>query len=635
MKQALSRLLLILLGSLCGTIQAQGYPSSPSNWSLPVGGYRDNGIHFGYKSIYNTADPNDDINSETWGLRDMNGDRLPDLVVTASTNSVNQHVIGFSPSSNPYWKVYYNNGSGFAASSSTWLLPDGGLRENGIHLGYTSLRKVALSTEDDASESWDLFDINGDDRPDLVVTAQTDSSTGQVMGYSPGSNPYWRVFINIGLSFATNAILWPVPVGGLRDGGVHYGYRDVAGTALPTDDNGSETWSLVDINRDSLVDLVVTAQTDAALAQVTSYSPGTNPHWRVFFNNGSGFDSSPTNWPLPVGGKRQGGNHYGYVNLNGVALSTDDSGSETWNTTDINGDRAPDLIVCAQTDAATARVMGYSPGNNPYWRVFYNITTGFDSSPTTWLMPVGGKRQGGIHYGYINLSGTALATDDNGSESWELGDLHLGDRLPDLITTAETDAASGRVIGYNPGNNPAWRIHANYGSLFGGNYFPWDLPLGGTRASNFHHGYVALNGIALGTDDPTSQTWSARDMDGDFRPDLIVTAETNSSSEVMSFSPGSNPYWNVYIAEPLVGTAPPVARALRLSPNPASSTLRIDFPDLERGSPYTVLSLSGQTLRQGQVDGPTTTLDIHDFPDGMYFVRVGEGQAHIGKFVKQ
>ncbi|MFI5220430.1 MAG: hypothetical protein ACHQNT_13175, partial [Bacteroidia bacterium] len=310
---------------------AQGFSPTYTNWSLPVGGFRDGGTHFGYYNISYAAWYNDDQGSETWNLVDMNGDGLNDLVVTSETNATLQKVLAFSPGSNPYWKVYLNNGSGYNASYINWSLPVGGLRDGGTHFGYFNISYGAWYDDDQGSETWNLADMNGDGLIDLVVSSETNATLQKVLGFSPGSNPYWKVYLNNGSGFNTTYTSWGLPIGGMRYGGTHFGYYNISYAAWYNDDNGSETWNLLDINNDGLSDLIVSSETNSALQKVLSFSPGSNPYWKVYLNNGSGFNTTYTSWSMPVGGMRYGGTHFGYYNISYAAWYNDDNGSETWN----------------------------------------------------------------------------------------------------------------------------------------------------------------------------------------------------------------------------------------------------------------------------------------------------------------
>jgi hypothetical protein len=627
----------LLIGALVwGNAYAQGFPSSPAQWGLPIGGLRDGGTHFGYYNVSGSASYSHDNGSETWNLIDITGDGLPDKVVTAQTYSATQQVRNFSPGSNPYWKVYINNGSGFATSPTNWSLPIGGLRDGGTHFGYYNISGTSSYSHDNGSETWSLMDMDGDLRPDLVVTAQTYSATQQVRNFSPGSNPYWKVYFNNGNGFATSPTNWVLPIGGSRHSGTHFGYWSTSGTASYSSDNGSETWTLTDIDGDALPDLVVTSQTYSATQQVRNFSPGSNPYWKVYFNNGNGFATSATNWSLPIGGSRHSGTHFGYWNTSGTTSYSSDNGSETWSLTDLDGDALPDLVVTAQTYSATQQVRNFSPGSNPYWKFFRNNGTGFATSAVNWGLPIGGIRSGGTHFGYYNVYGSSSYSHDNGSETWSLTDLD-GDAKPDLVVTAQTYSATQQVKNFSPGSNPYWKWFRNDGSRFELPYISWSLPIGGYRDGGTHFGFYNTAGNASYSNDNGSETWTIVDMNNDQQPDLVVTSQTYSATQqVRNFSPGASPYWKVYIAPTIVAVDESPSNGFVIAPNPAHETMRIIATNTQDAAqPFEIYSMNGHVVLSGNLEAVATELNISTLANGVYFVRILGDVNRTYRFVKQ
>ena len=131
-----------------------------------------------------------DTGSDTWSTLDINADNKPDLVCTG-TRAANGYVTEFSPSSNSYWKVYYNTGAGFSGSATNWALPSGGELDGGIVQGFNLLSDVGSDT---GSDTWSTIDLNGDGNVDLVCTG-TRAANGFVTEFSPSSNSYWKAYI--------------------------------------------------------------------------------------------------------------------------------------------------------------------------------------------------------------------------------------------------------------------------------------------------------------------------------------------------------------------------------------------------------------------------------------------------------
>jgi hypothetical protein len=341
-----------------------GFSNTAINWNLPNGGKLSGGTTFGYNAIGGTASSSDNTGGQTWSLADMDGDNKPDLVVTAQLQA--GQVTCFSPGSVQYWKIFTNTGNGFNTTSANWNLPNGGKLSGGTTFGFTGLGGSASSVDNTGSQTWSVMDMDGDNKPDLVITAQLQA--GAVSCFSPGSSQYWKVYLNSGSGFIVNALNWNLPNGGSLSGGTTFGYNGAGGVANSSDNTGSQSWSLVDMDGDNKLDLVVTAQLQAGI--VSCFSPGSNQYWKVFSSYGAGFNTIPVNCSLPNGGKISNGNTFGYNSIGGAAFSGENTGSQSWSLGDLNNDGKPDLIVTAQMQSNN--VTSFSPTSSQYWKVFFS-----------------------------------------------------------------------------------------------------------------------------------------------------------------------------------------------------------------------------------------------------------------------
>jgi len=139
---------------------------------------------------------------------------------------------------------------------------------------------------------------------------------------------------------------------------------------VSTDDTGSQSWTVMDMDGDGYIDLVVTAQLQGG--NVTSFSPASNQYWKVYAGNGNGFSTSAINWSCPNGGTINGGVTYGYNGVGGYAFTSHNTGSQTWSVIDMNHDNKPDLVVPAQLQGGN--VTSFSPTSNQYWKVYLNTS---------------------------------------------------------------------------------------------------------------------------------------------------------------------------------------------------------------------------------------------------------------------
>ena len=430
------------------------FSSSPVNWTLPVGGKLTGGVTYGFDNGSGSAATSHDTGSQTWSLMDMDGDKDPDLIVSAQLQA--GQVTSFAPGSSQYWKVYLNNGSGFAATPVNWTLPLGGKLAGNVNFGFNSMGGGANSTDDTGSQSWLVSDLDGNGKPDLIVCAQLQG--GNVTNFSPSSNPYWKVYTNSGNGFATSGVNWTLPIGGKLSSGITYGFNSAGGSASSSDDTGSQTWSLADLDGDGKTDLVVTAQLQGG--NVTSFSPTSGQYWKLYSNTGSAFNTSPVNWSLPNGGRINGGITYGFTATGGYSFASDNTGSQNWGLADMDNNNSPDLVVTAQLQGGN--VTCFSPGNSPYWKVYANQGSGFASGPVNWSLPGGGRLSAGTTYGYDNFGGTAFVTDNTGSQSWTVMDLN-GDKTMDLIVTAQLQG--GNVTSFSPSSSQYWKVYGSDGAL--------------------------------------------------------------------------------------------------------------------------------------------------------------------------
>ena len=156
-------------------------------WTLPDGGAvgYPNETLYGY-NLTVSFDFSEDV---TWSTLDINGDKKPDLVVTS------KDYYSFDVNNNQHWRVYLNTDSGFSTAAIECTLPDGGAQgyPNETLYGYN------LTANFDFSEdvTWSTFDINGDEKPDLVVTSK------DYYSFDVNNNQHWRVYLNTGSTLGT------------------------------------------------------------------------------------------------------------------------------------------------------------------------------------------------------------------------------------------------------------------------------------------------------------------------------------------------------------------------------------------------------------------------------------------------
>ena len=424
----------------------------------------------------------------------------------------------------------------FGANSTNWPTPIGGYLSSGSNFGYYQTNGASNSTLN--SETWSLIDMNGDQKPDLVVTAAGVGGTGGPVQFGAGSNPYWKVYLNTGSGISTSVINWTTPIGGYISSGTNLGYYGIFGPASST--LNSETWSLTDMNGDHKPDLVVTSAGIGGSGGPAQFGAGTNPYWKIYLNNGSGFSSTVTTWNTPIGGYYSSGNNLGYFQT--IVNSASSLNSEIWLLADINGDQLPDLVITSVVGVSGVHTQ-FDAGLNPYWKIYLNTGNGFSGSATNWSTPIGGYISSGTNLGYYLAYGPASSTLN--SETWSLTDMN-GDQKPDLLVTSAGVGGSGGPVQFGASTNPYWKVYLNTGSSFSTSVMNWTTPIGGYISSGTNYGYYQPFGSSSST--LNSETWSLTDIDGDQKPDLLITsAGIGGSGSSMQFGAGTNPYWKVYL----------------------------------------------------------------------------------------
>ncbi|SCY76390.1 T9SS type A sorting domain-containing protein [Flavobacterium caeni] len=619
-----------------GHLFSQGFGSTPTTWPIPQGGHTYSTINYGFDALGDSA--GGILGDQTWSVMDMNGDGRPDLVVTAQTVEFEQfsnQAIAFGSGSNRYWKVYLNSGNGFSATSINWPIPQGGHTYSTINYGYDALYGMPEGQVGD--QTWSVIDLNNDNKPDLVVTAETvefEQFSNQAIAFGTGSNRYWKVYWNTGSGFNTTPTNWTIPQGGHTYSTINYGFdalADSAGSSL-----GDQTWSVSDMNGDGKPDLVVTAQKvefEQFSDQAIAFGSGSNRYWKVYLNNGSGFATTSTNWPIPQGGHTYSTINYGYDALAASAEGT--IGDQTWSVLDMNNDNKPDLVVTAErkayagfSDQATA----FGTGSNRYWKVFLNTGSGFNATSTNWTIPQGGHTYSTINYGYDALAASAEGT--IGDQTWSVLDMN-SDNKPDLVVTAERKAYAGfsdQATAFGTGSNRYWKVFLNNGTGFATTSANWPIPQGGHTYSTIDYGYDALADSAGGN--LGDQTWSVLDMNNDNKPDLVVTAQTvefeQFSNQAIAFGTGSSRYWKVFLNSGLLetGSFTSDASAVVVYPNPSNGQFHVATHAETNDIDLKVVDLSGRVILH---QTNSKTIDLSGFPKGVYILNVGIGEASYSK----
>ena len=603
---------LVFVFTISLTAFSQGFSTQATTWSLPDGGSVNNqGTEFGFNVMSGGSFGDED--SHTWSTVDMNGDGKADLVITGQGDG--DYTFGFGLGSNPHWKVYLSNGSGFDSSPISWSLPDGGATNNiGVFFGYYELS--GNSSGADGDHVWMTTDVDGDGRPDLVLTGEGDGD--YIYGFGLGNNPHWKVYLNNGSGFASTATSWTLPSGGaVNTLGEAFGFYEFNGNSSGAENDLA--WSTVDINGDSKPDLVVTGMGDGDY--VSSFGIGSYPHWKVYMNNGSGFSTSSTNWWTPSGGEFNSlGTNFGFYEINGIG--GDAENDRSWSLFDITGDGMLDLVVTAEGDGDNST--SFDTGNDPHWRVFQNYGEGFQSASTAWDLPAGGILSGsGFEFGFTKLSYNGYSTD--GTNSWHTADMN-NDGRPDLVVMGEGDGDYN--YGFSVGNNPHWKVYHSNGWGFSTSSTSYGLPGGGAiNNSGVEFGFNRWAGSYSSSDG--ALLWTTTDINGDNKPDLVISGE-GDGTYMTSYDLDNNHHWKVYLNNTPTDIQESNAGIQELTayPNPSTGVVTIEFDGSADKSNVTCYNNEGKIVHSElQVTmGHNHILDLSMQPAGIYQLIVTQAE---------
>lgn len=297
-----------------------GFADASTSYALPTG--------FGalaFPSFSEVTSCSDATTPPTFGVRDVDGDGAPDLIVTQKC--------GDASVGNAHWLVFKGSASGFAATPTLFALP-AGFPDQALSL----LGSVNSCQGTTGLPTFAVLDASGDARPDLVITERCDDAA---LGATK-----WQVYLNDGTGFSTVATDYLLPAG---YGSLPFSRMSYTGSCSSPGDDPS--FFTEDLDRDGIADLVVTRDCAATGAEV-----GTSK-WRVYKGSPSGFAASPYELPLPGG--------YPTLSFDAAGHSSScDAGDPFpgYAMLDLDGDRLIDLVVtksCSDPAVASSKWLVY------------------------------------------------------------------------------------------------------------------------------------------------------------------------------------------------------------------------------------------------------------------------------------
>jgi hypothetical protein len=181
-------------------------------------------------------------------------------------------------------------------------------------------------------------------------------------------------------------------------------------------------------------------------------------------------------------------------------------------TLDMDGDHKPDLVI---TDRNAMPGVGTSK-----WLVYKNIGSGFAATPTEFALPDVGAAPGTTPFAQLADNESIIGNLDSSTFSviaYSTLDMD-GDGKPDLLIT-DRNAMPG--VG-----TAKWLLYKNMGSGFAATPTELALPAVGADATSVPFAQLANDESIIGNLDSSTFSviaYSTLDMDGDGKPDLVIT----------------------------------------------------------------------------------------------------------------
>ncbi|MEZ4983890.1 MAG: T9SS type A sorting domain-containing protein [Saprospiraceae bacterium] len=85
------------------------------------------------------------------------------------------------------------------------------------------------------------------------------------------------------------------------------------------------------------------------------------------------------------------------------------------------------------------------------------------------------------------------------------------------------------------------------------------------------------------------------------------------------------------MAYQMVSTFTPDAidQFVQIAPNPATDLITAQVSDSFTGHPFEIIGFNGQVIQKGTFEGSSTSIDVSQWPAGMYFIRATNPQGSI------
>ena len=340
---------------------------------------------------------------DTTQLLDVNNDGLPDYVRTSDADDADGNI----PNNNgDAPRVYLNTGSGWVFNASKYQLPS---------FYRTGSSDYYFMSVDDASR---FVDVNGDGLLDFLHTGNAEDADGII---PDNNNDAPRVYLNTGNGWEFDSSHYQLP------SFYRTGTNDYYFFALKDDTHDST--QLLDINGDSLVDFVRTADSDDADGIIPNNN---NDAPRAYLNTGNGWTFDANQYQLPSFYRPSTTDYY-FMSLKSANQFVD-----------VNGDNLPDFVRSGDGEDSDGII---PDNNNDKPRAYLNTGRGWVFDADAYQLP-SFYRPSTTDYYFTELKSSTEFTDVN------------NDGLQDFVRTFDVNDADGMILN---NNNDGPRAYANIG----------------------------------------------------------------------------------------------------------------------------------------------------------------------------
>jgi hypothetical protein len=420
---------------------------------------------------------------------DIDGDALPDVVMSSDCNDP---TVGHTR-----WMVYKNTGAGFAAAPTPWPLPGYVTSRSNPFTNSLSRSSSCYSGPANDYPGYRVFDIDGDKRPDVVMSSDCNDAT---VGHT-----VWMVYKNTGAGFAAAPTPWALPGYVTSRSNPFTNSLSRSSSCYSGPANDYPGYRVFDIDGDARPEVVMSSDCNDATVGHTV--------WMVYKNTGAGFAAAPTPWALPAYATSRTNPFTNSLSRSSSCYSGPANDYPGYRVFDIDGDARPEVVMSSDCNDATV--------GHTVWMVYTNTGAGFAAAPTAWSLPGYATSRSNPFTNSLSRSSSCYSGPANDYPGYRVFDID-GDARPDVVMSSDcNDTAVGQTV---------WAVYRNTGSGFTAAASCWALPGYITSRSNPFTNSLSRSSSCYSGPANDYPGYRVFDLDGDTRPDVVMSSDCNDAT---------------------------------------------------------------------------------------------------------